>query len=60
MKFKCGNLSELKRFKTYAVYPKVRPFWIYTTVSFFKKPSPLFPCMRVNNQYSQKKSEACF
>ena len=30
-------MSELKRFKTCTVYSRVRPFWIYTTVSFFKK-----------------------
>ena len=39
------NECKLKRFKTCAVYPRVRHFWIYTTVSFFKKPSPLFPCV---------------
>ena len=30
------NKCELKKFKTCAVYLRVRPFWIYTTVSFFK------------------------
>ena len=39
------NECELKRFKACVVYPKVRPFWIYITVSFFKKPSLLLPCV---------------
>ena len=29
------KMSELKRFKTCAVYLRVRHFWIYTTVNFF-------------------------
>ena len=29
------------------VYPRVWPFWIYNTVSFFKKLSPLSPCVCV-------------
>ena len=32
LKNECG----LKRFKVYVVYPRVRLFWIYTTISFFK------------------------
>ena len=30
------NEYKLKRFKTYAAYSKVKPFWIYITVNFFK------------------------
>ena len=37
------NEHDLKRFKDYVVYLRVRSFWIYTTVSFFKKHSPLSP-----------------
>ena len=37
------NECELKRFKYCVVYSRVRHFWIYTTVSFFKKPSPPLP-----------------
>ena len=39
------NKCELKMFKACTMYPKVMPFGIYTTVSFFKKPSPLSPCV---------------
>ena len=41
------NECELKRFNTCAVYLRVRPFWIYTTVSFFKTFSPLLLCVCV-------------
>ena len=27
--------------------PRVRSFWIYTTVNFFKKPYPFSPCVCV-------------
>ena len=40
---------ELKRFKVCVVYLRVEPFWIYTTISLFKKPSPLSPCVCVKN-----------
>ena len=46
------NECELKRFKACAVYPRVGPFWIYTTVSFFKKPSPLSSCVCVLKIFS--------
>ena len=38
---------ELYRFKAYSMYPRVMPFWIYTTVSFFKTFSPLPLCVCV-------------
>jgi len=40
---------DLKRFKVCAVYPKVRPFWIYTTISFFKTFSvlPMYVCVKI-------------
>ena len=39
------NKCELKRFKVFAVYPKLRPFWIYITVSFFKTFFLLLVCV---------------
>ena len=44
-------------FKTCAVYPRVRPFWIYTTVSFFKELYSLSLCVCVKKYlvFSQKK-----
>ena len=50
------NECELKRFKTRAMYPRFRPFWIYTTISFFKTffHLPMCVCGK-NTQYSKKK-----
>ena len=55
---KLENECELKRFKACAVYPRVWPFWIYTTVSFFNKPfSPLPVCvLKILCILKQKKS----
>ena len=39
------NECELKIFKTCSVYLRVRPFWIYTTVSFFIIFFPLPVCV---------------
>ena len=39
------NECKLKIFKVSTVYPRVRPFWIYTTVSFFKIFSHLPVCV---------------
>ena len=39
------NEFELKRFKVYTVYPRVRPFWIYTTVSLYNTYSLLPTCV---------------
>ena len=46
------NECELKRFKACAVYPRVGPFQIYTTVSFFKKPSSRSSCVCVLKIFS--------
>ena len=39
------NEYELKMFKACTVYPRVRSFWIYTTINFFKTISPLPVCV---------------
>ena len=39
------NECKLKRFKICAMYQRVRLFWIYTTVNFFKTFSPLPVCV---------------
>ena len=39
------NECELKRFKACAVYSRLRLFWIYTTVSFFKTFFHLLVCV---------------
>ena len=46
-------------FKTCAVYPRVRPFWIYTTVFFFKKLYSLSLCVCVKKYlvFSKKKKK---
>ena len=47
-----------KRLKACVVYPRIRHFLIYTTVSFFKKHYLLFLCLCVKNtQYSKKKKK---
>ena len=39
------NECKVKRFKFYAVYSRVRLFWIYITVNFFKTFFSLLVCM---------------
>ena len=40
------NECELKKFKICAVYPRVKSFKIYTTISFFKIFFPLLVCVK--------------
>ena len=55
------NECELKRFKACVVYSRVRHFWIYTTGSFFKKPSPpLHVCVLKILSLLKKKKKRSF
>ena len=39
------NECKLKRFKVYVVYSRIRLFWIYTTINFFKTFFSLLMCV---------------
>ena len=58
------NYEPLNLFKAYIVYPRVKSFWIYTTISFFKIFSFFPTCVKIfsilkkkfiNKQYIVKK-----
>ena len=45
----------LKQFKVCTVYPRIRSFWIYTIVSFFKTFSPLFVYVKILSIFKKEK-----
>ena len=52
------NECELKRFKACVVYQRVRPFWIYITVSLFIKLYSLSTCvLKIFSILKTKKKE---
>ena len=51
------NECELKKFKTCAVYPRVRLFLIYTTIGFFKTFSSLPLCVLKYSVFFKKKKK---
>ena len=49
---------ELKRFKVCIVYSRVRLFWIYITINFFKTLSPSFHvCVKIFNIKKRKEKK---
>ena len=50
------NYEPLNLFKAYTVYPRVKPFWIYTTISFFKIFSSFPTCVKIFSILKKKSS----